>query len=254
LDILNDNMVGFANTSAREMLDHLFLTDGSITAVDLDKNMRKAWDPQQQEETLFKKIQDCVDYAESGGITIGPVHQINMAYAQIFATGSFTSACHRWNEKEAAYKTWTNFKIHFAAEHRQHKQMQGKSAANYGYHAANAAVGQTEDQMADATIGALANLATATATDHVVVATSTEANARLARKLEERSNEVKEVESLLKKERAERRGKQPFPHSLDNYCWSHGYKAAKSPISQNCNFPKDGHTREATTANNMGGC
>jgi hypothetical protein len=39
--------------------------------------------------------------------------------------------------------------------------MQGESAANY------AAVGQTEDQMAEATIGALANLATITATDQV---------------------------------------------------------------------------------------
>jgi hypothetical protein len=50
LDILNDNMVGFTNTYAREMLDHLFLTYESIIAVDLEhtfENLRKAWDPQQ---------------------------------------------------------------------------------------------------------------------------------------------------------------------------------------------------------------
>jgi hypothetical protein len=35
LDILNDNMVGYANISARGMLDHLFETYGNITAVDL---------------------------------------------------------------------------------------------------------------------------------------------------------------------------------------------------------------------------
>jgi hypothetical protein len=35
LDILNDTMVGFANITAREMFDHLFLTYGNITAVDL---------------------------------------------------------------------------------------------------------------------------------------------------------------------------------------------------------------------------
>jgi hypothetical protein len=40
--------------------------------------------------------------------------------------------------------------------------MQGESAATSGYHSTNAAVGQTEDQMAEATIGSLANLATAT--------------------------------------------------------------------------------------------
>jgi hypothetical protein len=83
--------------------------------------------------------------------------------------------------------------------------MQGGSAAKSGYHAANEAVGQTEDQMDEATIGSLANLTTATATDRSIVATLTEANSRLARQLEDRSNELKEVKALLKKERTERK-------------------------------------------------
>jgi hypothetical protein len=65
LDILNDKMVGYTNISARYMLDHLFDTYGNITAVDLEINfehMRRAWDPQQPVETLFKQIQDCADY------------------------------------------------------------------------------------------------------------------------------------------------------------------------------------------------
>jgi hypothetical protein len=76
--------------------------------------------------------------------------------------------------------------------------MQGESAANSGYHAANAAVGQTEDQMAEAIIGPLANLATATVTDRGAVADLTEANVHLSKQLEERSNELKEVKALLK--------------------------------------------------------
>jgi hypothetical protein len=68
--------------------------------------------------------------------------------------------------------------------------MQGESAATSGYHAANADVGQTEDQMAQATIGALANLATATETDRGVVATLIEANARLAKQLEDNASEL----------------------------------------------------------------
>jgi hypothetical protein len=58
LDILNDSMVGYANISARYMLDHLFETYGNITAVDLEINfehMHRAWDPQQPVETLFKQ-------------------------------------------------------------------------------------------------------------------------------------------------------------------------------------------------------
>jgi hypothetical protein len=51
------------------------------------------------------------------------------------------------------------------------------------YHSANAAVGKTEDQMSEVTIGALANLATETAADRGIVATLTEANARLVKQL-----------------------------------------------------------------------
>jgi hypothetical protein len=36
LDILNENMVGYTNISARGMFDHLFDTYGNITAVDLE--------------------------------------------------------------------------------------------------------------------------------------------------------------------------------------------------------------------------
>jgi hypothetical protein len=93
------------------------------------------------------------------------------------------SACRRWNEKPTVEKTWAQFKTHFAAVHRQHKKIQGESAATSGYHAENADVGQTEDRMDEATIGALANLATSTAADCGVVTTLTEANARLVKQL-----------------------------------------------------------------------
>jgi hypothetical protein len=194
LDVLNDNMVGFANISAIDMLDHLFSTYGNITAVDLEINfehMRRAWDPQQPVESLFKQIQYCADYSEAGGVLIGHPQQINVGYAKIFATGHFMSACRRWNEKHLIEKTWTQFKSHFTAARRQHKQMQGESAARAGYHSANAAVGETEDQLAEATIGALANLAIATAADRFVVATLTEANARLVKQLEDNSNALR---------------------------------------------------------------
>jgi hypothetical protein len=196
LDVLNDDMVGFANISVRAMLDHIFTTYVNITAVDLENNfehMRWAWDPQQPVESLIKQIQDCADYSEAGGILIVNPQQINVVYAKIFATGHFMSACRRWNEKPHADKTWAQFKAHFSAAHRQHKQMQGESAATSWYHSANAAVGQTEEQMAETTIGALANLATATAADLGVVATLTEANASLAKQLEDNSNELREL-------------------------------------------------------------
>jgi hypothetical protein len=101
------------------------------------------------------------------------------------------SVCRRWNEKPAADKTWTHFKSHFAAAHRQHKQMQGESAATAGYHSAKSDMTHNEDQMAEATIGALASLATATVADRGVVVDLTQANYHLVKQLEENSIELR---------------------------------------------------------------
>jgi hypothetical protein len=230
-DVLNDNMVGFAHISSRDMLEHLFSTYGNITAVDLEINfehMRRAWDPQQPPKSLFNQIQYCSDYSEAVGVLIVHQHQINVVYAKIFATGHFMIACRRWNEKSRAGKTWAQFKSHYAVAHRQHKQMQGEYAATAGYHYANADVGQTEDQIAEATIGSLANLATATAADRGVVATLTEDSARLVNQLEDNSNELRELKALIKKERFEKSGQRSFNPPPKNYCWTHGYKVANT--------------------------
>jgi hypothetical protein len=198
-------------------------TYSNITSVNLEINfehIRRAWDHQQPVESLFKQIQDCADYSESGGVLIGHPQQINVGYAQIFATGHFMSPCRRWNKKHAIKKNWTQFKSNFAAAHRQHKQMQGESAAKASYHSANAAVNHNEDQMAEATIGALANLTTATAADRGVAAALTQANSCIAKQPEDNSHELRELKAFLKKERTEKRGQISFNPSSSNYCWT----------------------------------
>jgi hypothetical protein len=69
------------------MLDHLFETYGNITSVDLEINfehMRRAWDPQQPVETLFKQIQDCADYSEAGGGYPSVTHNRSTLGMQIY--------------------------------------------------------------------------------------------------------------------------------------------------------------------------
>jgi hypothetical protein len=91
LDILNENMVGYANVSARDMLDQLFETYGKITAVDLEinfKHMRRAWDPQQPVETLFKQIQDCADYSEAGASSLVTRSRSTLGMQKYFQQGT----------------------------------------------------------------------------------------------------------------------------------------------------------------------
>jgi hypothetical protein len=215
--------------------------------------MHRAWDPQQPVESLFKKIQDCADYSEAGGVLIGHPQQINVGYAKIFATCHFMSACRWWNETVAVEKSWTHIKLHFAAAHRQHKQMQGESAATAGYHSANAAVGQAEDQIVNATIVVLANLATATAVGSGVMAALTQANSHLAKQLEDNSVEFRELKALLHREYLDKHEKRNFSPSQISYCWTHDYKVGSTHTSLTCKLPKPDHKSEATRENNMGG-
>jgi hypothetical protein len=256
LDILNDNIAGFAKITSRLMIDPLFLTYGNITAVDLEHNfkqIRKAWDPHKSVETLFKQVWDCADFSVAGGFLIGHMQQINVGYANIFSTGNFMRACPRWSQKDTKDKTWADFRVKFATARRQHKQMQGGSAANSGYHAANSYVGQNEYRMTESTTGALANLATDTATDRGMVATLTEANSLLAKKLEHHSNKLKDIKELFRQGISERKWKRTLNPSPDNYFSTHGCKLANRHTFLSCNYPKDSQKHEATKAENMGG-
>jgi hypothetical protein len=112
---------------------------------------------------------------------------------------------------------------------------------------------QNEDKMAEANIDALANLATATASDIGVVTALTHANSLLVKKLEETSSKFRELKDLINQEHHDKRGPRSFDPSARNYCWTRGYNVGKTHTSLTCNTPESGHKAEATQADNMGG-
>jgi hypothetical protein len=131
--------------------------------------------------------------------------------------------------------------------------MKGETAAHAGFQSANATMTQTDDQMAEATIGALANLATATAADRSVVAALTQANSNLVKQLKETASELRELKALLHQERCDKWVPRSFKASASNYCWTHRYKFGKTHTSHACNTLNPGHKAESTRAENMGG-
>jgi hypothetical protein len=112
---------------------------------------------------------------------------------------------------------------------------------------------QNEDHMAEATIGADPNLATATASDRGVVAALTQVNSHIVKQLEENSSELRELKALLNQERRYNRGPRGFKSSASNYCWTHGYTVGKTHTSLNFNTHNPSHKVEATRAENIGG-
>jgi hypothetical protein len=131
--------------------------------------------------------------------------------------------------------------------------MQGETASHAGSHSANAAMTRNEDQMAEATIGAFANLATATASDRGVVAALTQANSRLVKQLEENASDLRKLKALFHQERRDKQGPRNGNAAANNYCWTHGYKVGKTHTSLTCNTRNPGHKAEDTRAENMGG-
>jgi hypothetical protein len=111
---------------------------------------------------------------------------------------------------------------------------------------------QNEDQMAEATIGALANLATATAEDRGVVADLTQANSRPVKQLEETTAELRELKALFHQEQRDKQVPRSFNVSASNKCWTHGYKVDKTHTSLTCNTHNLGHKAEATWTDNIG--
>jgi predicted RNase H-like nuclease (RuvC/YqgF family) len=117
---------------------------------------------------------------------------------------------------------------------------------------------QVRDESMQDTAEAIAQLATATASDRGTVATLTTTNSKLATQLEaahaliaQLKNEIATLKSRIK---PAWQGQRPIKTTNnDSYCWSHGYQVAKSHTSATCNMKKSRHQDAATKGNTMGG-
>jgi hypothetical protein len=116
---------------------------------------------------------------------------------------------------------------------------------------------QSRDDSMQETAEAIAQLATATASDRGSVATLTTTYAKLANQLEA----VHALIAQLKSEIATLKinikpvwqGQRPTrTTNKDSYCWSHGYQVAKSHTSATCNVRNTGHQEAATKVDTMG--
>jgi hypothetical protein len=162
LKILNCIKVGFANITAREILDHLFITYGNIMAVDLENNfeqMRRAWCPQQPVKSIFKQIQDFADYSEAGGVISGHPQKIIVGCANKTQLGTSLAPVSGGTKSPTLRKLGHNLRL-TSPLHTGSTRTCKMNMQTSGYHAEKADLGQTEDQMTEATIGDWAKLAT----------------------------------------------------------------------------------------------
>jgi uncharacterized phage infection (PIP) family protein YhgE len=108
---------------------------------------------------------------------------INVAYTLVFNTGLYPNTCRAWQSRAVAAKTWAQFKIDFSTARREFR-LTNQTAQQSGFHSANMMIEQSSDGSIQETAEAIAQLATATASDRSMVATLTTTNAKLATQLE----------------------------------------------------------------------
>jgi hypothetical protein len=247
---LQTKYLGYLNVSTRQILDHLYAQYARISASDLQDNdvtFKKPYDPNLPIETLFDQIENCIDFAAAGLSPYSTEQVTNNAYQLIFATGMFFDDCKIWKRRDAAYKTWDQFKTDFAESHREFRDARGTTAGATNYQANNAVY-------QDETIEAIANLATATSHDRQAVATLTSTNSALTKELTRVNAQL--VTALLANTKltaqlSEKTGNPNTRHDARHYCWSCGYQCTH--YSSKCPTPKDGHQKGAKASNIMGG-
>jgi hypothetical protein len=178
---------------------------------------------------------------------------VNMAYTLVFNTALFPDACRAWKSRAIAGKKWAQFKIDFATAHREF-WLTNQTAQQPGFHSANMMIEQGREETMQDTVDAIAQFATATASDCGTVATLTTTNAKLATQLEAAQAQIAqlkdEIAVLKNKIKPAWQGQRPIKTTNnDSYCWSHGYQVAKSHTSATCNMKKSGHQDAANKSN-----
>jgi hypothetical protein len=154
-------------------------------------------------------------------------------------------------------KTWAQFKLDFATAHREFR-LTNQTAQQPGFHSANIMIEQGREKTMQDTVKAIAQLATATASDRGTVATLTTTNAKLATQVEAAQAQIAQLKNknatLKNKIKPAWQGQRPIKTTPnDSYCWLHGYQVAKSHTSSTCNMKKSGHQDAANKSNPMDG-
>jgi hypothetical protein len=173
LNVLSDETVGYANCTSLQLLTHLLTYYDMIAPTELTQiyeRINTPYDPNQPIDRLFQKIQDARAFAVAGGQPYGAAMIVNVAYTLVFDTGLFTDACRAWQPRAIAWKTWAQFKLNFATAHREFR-LTNQTAQQSGFHSANMMIEQGRDEAMQDTVDAIAQLETATSSDHETVAT-----------------------------------------------------------------------------------
>jgi hypothetical protein len=139
LTTLEDDVLGLALVTPKQILAHLLTQHASIKADDLDANlnaMKASWDPSTDLEHVFARAHKCRRFAASGGDPISDPAYIHILLEVFTKSGVFTRALEDWQAKDDADHTTVNLKTHFHKADKERLRSTSTLKATLSAHAA----------------------------------------------------------------------------------------------------------------------
>ena len=257
LQAVKDPILGFGQITCLAIITHLRDVYGIITPEMLDTNkqqMSAQWQPPTPIETLFEQLRSGKAFAVEGGDSMSEQEQVRIGYNIIAATNLFHDACRDWRGlTQPAQQTFVEFQKHFKRWERDRRLTD--TSASAGYHGANQVVQHPEPVFpappVDATHAAIAALQVQMAALTTAIAPRQPMTMSYAQPVQTQSFPGVDMESLAGSVITQT---TLHPNAITNtYCWTHGTSSNPQHNSTTCEHPADGHKRNATMANQMGG-
>jgi hypothetical protein len=290
VETLRNPHTGFTMVSTLQLLDHLYNNYGQISNVDLDENERKLktkYDANLPIDTLFRQIETAAEFADAGGSPFTNRQIVNAALLLVFQTGAYADECKLWKRRPIIQQTWIEFKQEFARAYRERRelhnlQQQGTAGNHFGAANHTEEIVDTNEDYQNETRDALTAIANATVENGTNVANLARDNASLRQQLREMQSLLASMQTTLvgysrqslppgtpanppgRRDNQQQRTTSPPPNrqrrrdrgydpTSQHYCWSHGLTRSSNHTSANCRTPEEGHKRNATFENRMGG-
>ena len=220
---LEDATMGFAEVTARQMLEHLFKNFGEIDHEEIEAARARLsipWNPDEPIEDLFHRIAQVRRLCQDAGDPMSEATALTLTMSMFERANLFRPYCREWHDLTKANKTMERFKRHFRNAAKDHKRMATTAAMGYGG----------------------SNLA-----EEIAAAVRAELSRTAASPAAHAANNADPAGA-------------PTAHTVDvgghpmYYCWTHGLSSNSSHTSMTCQHRAEGHQETATITNMMGGC
>ena len=245
---ITDRNVGLAHITIRDILAFLFQNYGNITQYDIEENgkkLKEIWDANTPIEMLFDQIDDAQDFAAAAGQPHTNNQLLTTAYNLVSATGLFFDNCKAWNRLPMNQKTMDNFKTTFQQAQRDLRGRQ--CTAQQARLQANGIWCQptkNNDHPLQETAKALANLATATASNRQALQNLTNTVKELSNQIKAKDQQIEDLiramnsnTTIGKNTRSTRWEKK----DCCSCCHTHGYLLGPKHNSETCRQPGPNH-------------